>query len=236
MAPATRPADATSVVPFCFAVTGRMATPAHLRLGPARLPAKAAEALAVLLPLLGCGEEAAAMAFDALAESALLPETGDRLATIAAEERVHDALLRDLQTALPVAAGTGALIRSARRFHIRLEAGGPMAHLARIAALDSAVCTVLSRLTCDRGVVALDPRIHRLLRRIHKDEARHVAVSRTLVLHEAVTVGLRDVAAAAREQLANTLGLAGHAFEALGVDPAVLDRRIRILPDGLLPA
>lgn len=176
------------------------------------------------------------MAFDALADDVRLSGAAETLNTIAREERVHDALLRDLQTALPVAAGTGPLIRSARRFHIRLQAGGTMAHLARIAALDSAVCTVLSRLTCDGGVIALDPAIHGLLRRIHKDEARHVAVSRTLVLHEAVTVGLRDVAAAAREQLANTLGLAGHAFEALGVDPAALDRRIRILPDGLLPA
>lgn len=234
MDPATRRPDSASVVPFCFAVASRMATPAELRLGPARLPAQAAEALAVLLPLLGCGEEAAAMAFDALADDARLSGAAETLTTIAREERVHDALLRHLQIALPVATETRALLRSARRFHIRLQAGGPMAHLARIAALDSAVCTVLSRLTCDGGAIALDPAIHRLLRRIHKDEARHVAISRVLVLNNASTGGLRDVAAAAREQLANTLALAGDAFEALGVDPAALDRRIRTLPDGLL--
>ncbi len=236
MDPALHTPDAASVMPFCFAVAGRLTVSTQASLGPARVPAQAAEALAMLLPLLGCGEEAAAMAFDTLADDQLLPESADALAVIAREERVHDALLRHLQIALPVATGTRALLRSARRFHIRLQAGGPMAHLARIAALDSAVCTVLSRLTSDRGIIALDPAIHRLLRRIHNDEARHVAMSRKLVLSNATTGGLRDVAAAAREQLAHTLALAGDAFEALQVDPIALDRRIRTLPDGLLPA
>jgi hypothetical protein len=45
---------------------------------------------------------------------------------------------------------------------------------------------------------------------------------------------MRDAAAAARADLADTLIYADGAFEALGVDPVSLDRDIRRLPDGLL--
>ena len=59
----------------------------------------AAEALGLLLPLLGCGEEAAALAFDGL--SSKLPGHSGIFTSIAADERVHDALLQGVMAALP---------------------------------------------------------------------------------------------------------------------------------------
>jgi hypothetical protein len=225
-----------SVVPLCFGISGYLpAAPVRIE-APVRLTDDAAEALAVLVMLLGCGEEAAAMAFDGLSGSPEFHIESGALATIAGEERVHDALLRGLRSALPAAANTERLLAQARRFHIRLQAGGPIAHLARIAALDAAVCLILSRLTRDRGAIARDPAICDLLRRIRDDEVRHVAVARQLVLQHGGTTALRDTAAAARHALADTLSLASAAFDRLLVDPAALDRRIRQLPDGLLKA
>lgn len=174
------------------------------------------------------------MAFDALADNAQMSGASRALAAIAHEERVHDALLRQLGDALPVATGTTKMLAASRRFHVRLRAGGPVAHLARIAALDSAVCTILSRLTHERGVIAQDAAVCALLQRIRNDEARHVATSRRLALDHGTTPQLRDIAASTRVALANTLELAGAAFETLGVDPAALDRRLRALPNGLL--
>ncbi|UVO53483.1 3-oxoacyl-ACP synthase [Sphingomonas sp. SUN039] len=225
-----------AIVPLCFEIDSSLpATP--VRVAPsARLTDDAAAALAMLIPLLGCGEEAAAMAFDALSDIAAFQIESEALGVIASEERVHDALLRGIRAALPVPVGTERLLVSARRFHIRLQSGGPTAHLARIAALDAAVCLILGRLTQRQGAVARDPVICGVLRRIRNDEARHVAVARQLVMRHGTPAALRDTAAAARCALADTLGLVGDAFERLAVDPAVLDRGIRQLPDGLLKA
>jgi hypothetical protein len=222
--------------PACFAVTRRIDVRALPALPPVRLADDAADALALLVPLLGCGEEAAALAFDAFAENAATGAACEALAAIAAEERVHDALLRQLGDALPEATGTSRMLAASRRFHIRLGAGGLTAHLARIAALDSAVCTILSRLTHPRGCLARDAGVIGLLRRIRNDEARHVALSRRFALAQGGIAELRDIAAAARGALADTIALAADAFETLGVDPAALDRRVRDLPNGLLTA
>lgn len=225
--------DAQPLRRHCFAVRGRLTvadTPAPITLKP-----RPAEALATLLPLLGCGEEAAAMAFDGLAERHTASRIAHRaLHAIAAEEREHDLIIRQLETALPAPPHAATMLATARRFHVRLASGGATAHLARIAALDSAVCTVLSGLLRDDRPVASDPIAHAALRRIHRDEARHVQVSRNLAMAAGVTRPITDAAAEAREALANILALAADAFEALAVDPAALDRSVRHLPNGLL--
>lgn len=217
----------------CFRVPHRIALPGDLNI---RLRDREAQALAELLPLLGCGEEAAAMAFDALADTVSHPGAGPALAQIAAEERMHDALLRQLQMALPAPSNVRATISASRRFHIRLCVGGTTAHLARIAALDAAVCTILSRLIRPGTAVATDPVAFTVFRRIRDDEARHVALSRRLALAGADAVVLRDIGAATRGSLADILVLAAPAFDALGVDPDALDRSLRRLPNGLLRA
>lgn len=188
----------------------------------------------MLIPILGCGEEAAALAFDGLARTGGI----DRVATaalrqVAAEERVHEALMHRMSVALPRPTDEKA-IGAARRLHVRLQVGGFVAHLAKIAALDAAVCTILSRLLRPGLPLANCPPVERIIGRIRRDEARHVELSRSIVLAHGTSAGLRDLGADARGALANVLTIAADAFDVLGVDPARLERDIRRLPDGLL--
>lgn len=193
-------------------------------------------ALARLIPLLGCGEEAAALAFDGLACSgSVSPVAAVTLQAIAAEERIHEDLMRGLAAALPRTDAENTL-RAARRLHVSLGAGSTVMHLARIAALDAAVCTILSRLLRLNSPLLASRQVHSTLSRIRRDEARHVAVSRALVLETGGSQSLRAVGAEARLALARVLMLEGDAFETLGVDPAALERDIARLPDKLLAA
>lgn len=202
--------------------------------GPIGLRHHHAAALARLIPILGCGEEAAALAFDGLARASNAdPLACAALRQIAADERLHDGLMHDLADALPNIADEAA-IRAARRLHIRLAAGGTAMHLAKIASLDAAVCTILSRLLRPGLPLADDGFVEATLRRIRRDEARHVALSRALVLASGSSAQLRDAGAESRGALAAVLMLEADAFEALQVDPGLLERDVKRLPDGLL--
>jgi hypothetical protein len=192
-------------------------------------------ALARLVPLLGCGEEAAALAFDGLASNCHDNSVARiALELIAAEERVHEGMMKGLSAGLPHIPKQDDILRAARRLHIQLGAGGSRFHLAKIAALDAAVCTVLSRLLRPAGPIACDPAVYALLSRIRRDEARHVALSRTLALATGNSADFRDACAAARRALADILMIEAGAFEILGVDPVVLENDIGTLPNGLL--
>jgi hypothetical protein len=197
------------------------------------LPHDAAHALATLVPLLGCGEEAAALAFDGLARTSRGDVEHYALQAIAREERTHDVLLTQLAASLPPVDAV-TIRRRARRFHIALGHGDRTCHLARIAAVDAGVCAILSRLLRAGTPVSRDAQVSALLGRIHRDEARHVAISRTFA-----TAGkshVRDTAAAARIALADVLTFGADAFETLGVDPARLFADIRRMPNGLFAA
>ena len=222
----------TALTTHCFKARP---TPFAVQTMDIALDDRAADALARLVPLLGCGEEAAALAFDGLASSDGDPATAAALNAIADEERVHDALLQGLAASLSVVP-TAALRRAARRFHIDLGRGSTLAHLARIAAIDAGVCTILSRLLRRTSPVAGDRVVANMLARIRSDETRHVRLSRSLVLARADGRRFEDVAQSAREALANVLMLADDAFEALAVDPAKLRADIYRLPRGLLGA
>lgn len=217
----------------CFVVARRIA-PLPLP-PPLDLPDRAAEALARLLPVLGCGEEAA-VAFDGLA--AVQPDSdkaaADLLLTIAAEERIHDALLWQLRAGLPDPAPGEYMLAATQQLHLALSEDGPVQHFARIAALDSALCLVLGRMLRQGTPISQDRISAPVLRRIQQDEARHVRVSRMMVHRAGVDPMLRGVAASARVALADLLALAAAEFEALAVDPAWLDCAVRRLPDGLL--
>jgi demethoxyubiquinone hydroxylase (CLK1/Coq7/Cat5 family) len=220
---------------YCFKVDGRHDITLLPNIRHTTLADSPAVALAALLPLLGCGEEAAALAFDGLSGSANVNHaSANSLRAIAADERVHDALMRQLGRALPPVPRHQATLRVARRFHIHLGEGGAALHLARIAALDAAVCTVLSRLLNTKPLAA-DRNICAILARIRHDEARHVAVARTLTIATGNVRMLRDAAAAARGALASILMLEAESFDALTIDPDKLQRDISRLPDGLLP-
>lgn len=220
------PARDAPMPAFCFAAAPVAAAGPRLAL---RIDDRTAEALALLVPVLGCGEEAAALAFDGLAAA----RDGDAAAlrSIGAEERVHDALLKQVAASLPPPARD--LRRAARRFHIDLGRGGPALHLARIAAIDAAVCTIFSRLIRARQGIARDPALAAIMARIHRDEARHVRVSRALARAAMPPPALQACGAATRAAMAATLAPAADAFEGLGVDPDPLLRDVARLPDGL---
>lgn len=220
------PASVAPMPAFCFAAPP--VTPAGRPLA-LRIDDRTAEALAMLVPVLGCGEEAAALAFDGLA--AARARDAAALRAIGAEERVHDALLKQVAASLPPPARD--LRRSARRFHIDLGRGGPALHLARIAAIDAAVCTIFSRLIRPQTGLARDPALRTILARIHRDEARHVRVSRSLARATMSRCALQACGAATRAAMAATLAPAADAFEALRVDPDHLLRDVARLPDGL---
>jgi hypothetical protein len=220
----------------CFIVPHRVNDGASFSLRETQLDADAALALAVLVPLLGCGEEAAALAFDGLADCADSTLATTVLRRIAKEERVHDGLMRGIVGMLPTPPDQSVMLRAARRLHIQLGRGGAAVHLARIAALDAAVCLILSRVIRPGLPVSGDTQICATLGRIRGDEAKHVDWARRLALAGGITKMQRDAAAGAREALANVLQLAADAFEVLQVDPAALDRDVRTLPNGLLAA
>ncbi len=226
------PAQADSDrAPFCF----RARRSVSIAVVPMDVGLKSGEALALaqLVPLLGCGEEAAALAFDRLATREADPEAHAALRAIAEEERVHEHLLLALSAALP-SVDAAAAQRAARRFHIDLGRGSDVAHLARIAAIDAGVCTILSRLLRAGRPLGNEPNIAALLTRIRRDESRHVMLSRRLAIGRARERTLEDMAAAAREAMANVMMLASDAFEVLAVDPARLLADLRRLPKGLL--
>ncbi len=208
-----------------------VAAPAQIT--PLALDTKSSVALASLLPLLGCGEEAAALAFDGLAAVAGNDLTGYALNAIAAEERIHDALLRGLLEALPHVSMPADVRRTTRRFHVELGRGGPTLHLARIAAIDAGVCTILSRLLRPGTPLSRERHIYTTLNRIRRDEVRHVSVSRTLASAHGESKTLCAVGAAAREGLAAIVMHGADTFEVLGVDPDRLKQDIARLPNGL---
>jgi hypothetical protein len=201
------------------------------------LPDAKAYALAHLVPLLGCGEEAAALGFDRLGECDKLGNVARQsLQDIAREERAHDALMRGLQVALPRITVDAPKMRAIRRYHHAMARGSALTHLARIAGLDAAVCLIMSRLVKPGTPIAADAGIRPMIARIRSDESRHVMISRRLVVAANNRRTMRDFAAEARAGLANLIMGGADAFEALSVDPDQLDRDVRRLPDGLLPA
>ncbi len=217
----------------CFVVPGRLVDGDKPIDAPIMLSRQAGEALAVLASLLICGEEAAAIAFDRLAERQD-GEAAAALAHIAHEERHHDLWLRGLVAALPATPRRRALMARASAFHFDLADGGPPLHFARIAALDAAVCLILSRLIRADGPLTAAPEVRRLLSRIRDDEARHVALARRMARRHPAVAAQHAAAAAARVSLSDIFALARAEFATLGVDPDALIADVRRLPPGLL--
>lgn len=216
----------------CFTIRRRFTHPAL----SVSLDAKAAEALAELVPLLCCGEEAAVVGFDRLSRAGGLACCARAvMLTIADDERRHDAMLHSLRAALPHYVQNPAIRDRARQLHLDLSRGGTVLHLARIAGLDAAVCTILSRLLRPGLSLSSDASVRSVLNHIRGDETRHVLVSRGVALAAPDRRAVRSAAAEARTGLAELLTFGEDAFEALGVDPDRLVRDIACLPNGLLP-
>ena len=200
---------------------------------PLHLADAKAEALAEVLQVFACGEESASLAFARLGDSPLADAARRALARVADEELMHEELLRGLRGALPAPVPDRQLRHAMVHFYHRMAQADIGLHFASIAALDSAVCKILATLLTPARILAQEPTVAMILGRIHRDEARHVRLSRSL----AAELGPRDaigaVAENARLGLVDVLARRGAAFESLGVDAAQLFASIGRVPDGL---
>jgi hypothetical protein len=216
---------------ICFPLAAAMPAaplPRPLHLGDAQ-----AQALSELLQVFACGEESASLAFAHLGDSPLPDAARRGLARVANEELMHERLLRGLRGALPAPVPDRQLRHAMVRFYHRMPQADIGLHLASIAALDSAVCTILATLLATARVLTQEATVTTILRRIHRDEAGHVRLSRRLAAELASKDAIRAVAENARLGLVDVLALRGAAFESLGVDAAKLFAGIGRVPDGL---
>lgn len=135
--------------------------------------------LADLLPYLACGEVSAVHAFGGRLQGRVLGQAQVLLQQIAADERRHAALIMSMQKQLPSPRGCLAPTQLAIFFQ-RLEATDPAEHLARVSALDRAVCRLLQPLLKKGGVLSRAPQLHQDLCALRRDEARHVRLTRRM--------------------------------------------------------
>jgi hypothetical protein len=216
------------------ALCHRTVAPMHLRV--ARLKDSLSElsetqvtALGQLVPSLLCGEESAFQVFwrEGHRASNVQISHSEALANrIALEELEHERLLQDLRGCCPVPSNVASTLLRARRFFLRMASRDPAVHFARVAALDSAVCIVLSALAkpLSRATALIE-----IFNRIRSDEARHVRFScRHSYELGADTSLLTNTAACIRGELVTLLYPLGDAFEDLGVDADHLFRRINM--------
>lgn len=195
---------------------------------PARTGLAALPQAASLLALLRAGEQSAAVAFERIARRlspGQLSLAAPPLTRLIADEHRHDAMLAAHAELLPAAETGGA---ATRRFFRRLESREPGVHLARVAALDSCVCQVLSRVLAAPVDDLLPESLIASLQAIRRDEGRHVRETRKLALE--FDVDLRrfgEIGAEVRAGFATILAQRALTFDALGVDAADLVARVR---------
>jgi hypothetical protein len=119
---------------------------------PVRLDARHSEALSELLPLLLCGEESAVLSIARYGSSVVLGASGRRdFQLIQADEAYHARCLQRLRGSLPAPRSDARQRARLRWFYARQSDPDFGDHLARIAALDSAVCLILGALRQQRG-------------------------------------------------------------------------------------
>jgi hypothetical protein len=135
--------------------------------------------LADVLPYLACGEASAVHAFTGRLPAALGPMAAQVLQRIADDEWVHAELIASIQAELPSPTASISPSRLAVFFK-RIEANDPIEHLARISALDRAVCQLLQPLLRLGAPVSQAPQLHLALSGLRQDESRHVRVARDM--------------------------------------------------------
>jgi hypothetical protein len=216
---------------ICFRLADTV--PAAPMPGPLRLGDAQAVALSELLQVFACGEESAALAFACLGDSPIEDIARRALTRVAEEELIHERLLRGLRGTLPAPAPDRELRRALLRFYHGIAQADIGLHLASIAALDSAVCLILAALLERNGVLAQEPIASAIFRRIRRDEAGHVRLSRRIAAELVQGDVIGAVAEKARLGLVGVLARRGAAFDSLGVDAERLFVRIGRVPNGL---
>ena len=198
-----------------------------------KLSSAQSEALARLLCLLETGEGAAELSFTSLAGECTVPGARHALAQIALEEAEHGSWVETMAGALPPPSGARSVIQAARKMHYAIGQGSLAERLAGVTALDSAACILFSRLLRPAAPLASDSTFADGLRRIHRDEARHVAIASRFAMACGNPAVLQQRAVRVRREFAAVLALVSDDFEALAVDPDEMMGAVQTLPSGL---
>jgi hypothetical protein len=175
------------LAPVCFVSAGLSRAPTRARI-TAKVPPSALtvglspgqrQDLADLLPFLACGEESAAHVFAHSLQAAVPARFWPSLDQIAQDEHRHAELLSGLRDELP---RPNPSISPTRLifFFKRLETPDPAEHLARVAALDLAVCRLLQPLLRHGAAISRAPALHAALSQLRADESGHVRLARRL--------------------------------------------------------
>lgn len=193
------------------------------------------QAISDLLPVLICGEASAEQTFAHAVRTLatrLPAPMAEALRSVEADERRHGQILGELCSTLPPPRSQQPA-RAAAHFVRQLQEPDPALHLANIAALDAALCRVLSAACLPGRPLTHYPDYLAIFDRIRRDEARHVRISRRTALY--LGVG-SDVLARARIEVgaafAALLLPQAEAFAVLGIDEAELRQRLKV---GLKP-
>jgi hypothetical protein len=157
-----------------------------------------------------------------------------RLSEIGSDEAQHEIWLNQLRAGLPAPRTDSTGSREIRFFYLKLSDARIGLHLARIAALDSAVCVILGLLRQRHGALASDARLCDLFARIHRDEARHAQIGAHFARQRESALDVYHTAHATRTQLIRLLLPRADALESLAVCPDRLIRRLSYLPRQLL--
>jgi hypothetical protein len=118
-----------------------------------------------------------------------------------------------------------------RRFFRSLGGRNLGLHFAQLAALDSGVCAILAAMRDGPLPLTTEPRIFRILEKIHHDEARHTASALRFARHLVPRERLFDEAHTVRSKLVDLIKLRADAMERLGVDADRLARRLTTPPN-----
>ena len=186
------------------------------------LPDHQTEALALLIPMLLCGEQSAALIFNretSRLNSQLAGECARAMASIENDELMHDQALQSVAAHLPRLQGQSRVKRRAQLFYARL--GSDHDSIARlftgIQHLDSCVCQIMHHVA--NSDIGKNHPFARLFSRIKRDEARHVLVSKRHAIALGADSALSaEVGRRTRQSLVDLLlPDAGH-LETLGVD------------------
>ncbi|WP_210545241.1 hypothetical protein [Rhodoferax sp. PAMC 29310] len=171
------------LAPVCFLPAGSLRVTTQTRIPASALstglnPGQRQD-IADLLPFLACGEESAAHVFGHSLQSAVPASFWPTLSQIAQDEHRHAELLSGLRDELP-RPNAGISLTRLIVFFKRLETPDPAEHLARVAALDLAVCRLLQPLLRHGAAISRAPALHAALSQLRADEAGHVRLARRL--------------------------------------------------------
>ena len=194
------------------------------------LPHNAQMALARLVIMLLSGEESAVHVF--YREGHRLDHDSELIGhkifyRIAHEEEQHEKLLRFLYAYLPEPDDFSRLRARTRKFFVRLGGSGPAIQFARISSLDACVCKIMSSILNKNSKVAKIELLERIAKKIRHDESGHVKLSRKHIADLGVSdQEFYEVDNHVRLNIVSLFESVGSSFEALGVDPDKLFKKI----------